>query len=140
MICKRCVVAGVFAAVVAARATLLAETCVVATGSNLGFDAKSGKKSLRLPDVRIPVPGNITMRVKTFHSITNGWRRFFASEYRQTGYFGFQEMPGSQEIEDAIVEGVESGKADAQGLRASLADLQFCAANVIRCAIFADGQ
>ena len=50
------------------------------------------------------------------------------------------QMPGSQEIEDAIVEGVESGKADAQGFRASLADLQFCAANVIRCAIFADGQ
>ena len=98
LIRKRYVVAGVVAAVVVASATLLAETHVVATGSNLVFDAKSGQKSLRLPDVRIPVPGNITMRVKTFHSITNGWRRFFASEYRQTGYFGFQEMPGSQEM------------------------------------------
>ena len=98
MVRKRCVVVGLFAAVVATLATLLAETHVVATGSNLVFDAKSGQKSLRLPDVRIPVPGNITMRVKTFHSITNGWRRFFASEYRQTGYFGFQEMPGSQEM------------------------------------------
>ena len=98
MIRKRCVVVGLFVAVVATHATLLVETHVVAMGSNLVFDAKSGQKSLRLPDVRIPVPGNITMRTKTFHSITNGWRRFFASEYRQTGYFGFQEMPGSQEM------------------------------------------
>ena len=86
VICKRCVVVGVVAAV---AATLLAETHAVATGSNLVFDAKSDQKSLRLPDVRIPVPGNITMQVRTFHTITNGWRRFFASEYRPTGYFGF---------------------------------------------------
>ncbi|MBQ7188324.1 MAG: hypothetical protein IJR99_02810 [Kiritimatiellae bacterium] len=78
------------------------ETCIAAAGSNLVFDAKvdaaAHKNSLRLPDARIPVPGNLTLRVKTFHTITNGWRRFFASEYRQTGYFGYQEMPGSQEM------------------------------------------
>ena len=42
LIRKRYVVAGVVAAVVVASATLLAETYVVATGSNLVFDAQGG--------------------------------------------------------------------------------------------------
>ena len=48
------------------------------------------------------------------------------------------QMPGSEEIEDAIVEAVESGAADKQGFTASLADLQQCAANVIRGVLFAE--
>ena len=103
MICNRFVITCLFALTVSSlHAVPALEACVVATGSNLVFNAKGGvsahKKSVHLPEVRIPVPGNLTMRVRTFHAITNGWRRFFASEYRQTGYFGYQEMPGCQEM------------------------------------------
>ncbi len=49
------------------------------------------------------------------------------------------QMPGAKEVEDGIVRAVEEGWSD-QGFTASLADLQFCTANVIRSVIFAAAQ
>ena len=49
------------------------------------------------------------------------------------------QMPGAKEVEDLIAASVEEGISD-QGFTATLADLQFCAANVIRSVIFAAAQ
>ncbi len=47
------------------------------------------------------------------------------------------QMPGSASMEDAIVKAVESGEKDAQGFSCTKADLQFCAANVLRGVLYA---
>ncbi len=47
------------------------------------------------------------------------------------------QMPGSAMIEDAIVKAVETGEKDDQGFTCTKADLQFCAANVIRGVLYA---
>ncbi len=47
------------------------------------------------------------------------------------------QMPGSAAMEDAIVKAVESGEKDAQGFSCTKADLQFCAANVLRGVLYA---
>ena len=49
------------------------------------------------------------------------------------------QMPGAKEVEDLIAASVEKGISD-QGFTATLADLQFCTANVIRSVIFAAAQ
>ncbi|MBQ6363318.1 MAG: glycoside hydrolase family 3 C-terminal domain-containing protein [Lachnospiraceae bacterium] len=49
------------------------------------------------------------------------------------------QMPGDQRVEDTIAASVEEGISD-QGFTATLADLQFCTANVIRSVIFAAVQ
>ena len=49
------------------------------------------------------------------------------------------QMPGDQRVEDTIAASVEEGISD-QGFTATLADLQFCTANVIRSVIFAAAQ
>lgn len=42
--------------------------------------------------VKIPVPGAILLRTKTAGKMTKkGWRRYFSTAYRPSGYFGFQE-------------------------------------------------
>ena len=46
---------------------------------------------------------------------------------------------GAKEVEDLIAASVEEGISD-QGFTATLADLQFCTANVIRSVIFAAAQ
>ncbi len=45
------------------------------------------------------------------------------------------QMPGSQWIEDTIVEALESGKSSKAGFTVTKGDLQFCAANVIKAVI-----
>ncbi len=55
------------------------EACIVAEGG----EAR---------DVKIPIPGSIVMRAKTAGGMEKkGWRRYFATQYRPSGYLGFQE-------------------------------------------------
>ena len=62
------------------------EACIVAEGGVNG--CKKG--------VKIPVPGSIVMRTKTTKKMEKkGWRRYFSTEFRGTGYLGFQEDTGN---------------------------------------------
>ncbi len=70
--------------------------------------------------------------------MTGGHSRYPISSSVGCVYAGNDiQMPGCQKNVDDIVKAVKTGEA-ADGFRLTLADLQFCAANVIRAAIAAD--
>ena len=58
------------------------------------FGEKSAESTLR--GMKMPVPGNISMWIKTDNKITQKhvYRRFIATTYSGTGYFGLQEYAG----------------------------------------------
>lgn len=64
------------------------EAAIVASGKDLDFSAGG---NLTVKGTKIPVPGTILMRAKTDKPLAKGWRRYFSSEFRSNGYFGFQE-------------------------------------------------
>ena len=62
------------------------EACIVADREGTGV-ARGAVKG-----VTIPVPGSIVMRTKTTSKMEKkGWRRYFSTGFRPTGYLGFQE-------------------------------------------------
>ena len=66
------------------------EACIVADREG------SGKTSGSIKGVTIPVPGSIVMRTKTTGKMEKkGWRRYFSTGFKSTGYLGFQEDTGN---------------------------------------------
>ena len=63
------------------------EACIVADRASTGIVRGN------VGGVKIPVPGTMLMRTKTSSKIEKkgGWRRYFATAYKSTGYMGFQE-------------------------------------------------
>ena len=64
------------------------EAAIVASGKDLVFSA-GGCQTVK--GTKIPVPGTILLKAKTDKPLAKGWRRYFSSKYRSSGYFGFQE-------------------------------------------------
>ena len=62
------------------------EACIVADRESTGLTHGT------VNGVTIPVPGSMVMRTKTTSKMEKkGWRRYFSTGFRPTGYIGFQE-------------------------------------------------
>ena len=66
------------------------EACIVADLSTTGVARGTVK------GVKLPVPGSMVIRSKTSSKMEKkGWRRYFSTGFRNTGYLGFQEDTGN---------------------------------------------
>ena len=71
------------------------EACIVAEGGVSDGDGAVATHGCQ-KGVKVPVPGAIVMHTKTTKKMEKkGWRRYFSTEFRGTGYLGFQEDTGN---------------------------------------------